>query len=300
MEEKNMTALVSCFARCYHYKNNKYRIFSDNIAEKILSEEEYNSISSNMTNGIKFFNPKFAGTNDEALRWIVDNRLSPSVLGRSVFCENALFNAIKFGCSQYLIFASGYDTFAYRNSISNLKIFEIDKTEMIQDKKRRLDSSELDYSKVNFIKCDFTKDNWINSIIDSKYDKNQISFNSLLGISYYLTKDEFFNMIENISNIICDGSSIVFDYPTYEDGEEMKTNEQLANAANEKMKSKYSYKEIENILSENGLLVYEHLNNEEMTNTYFDDYNTLNPNNKIIAPKGVCYCLAVKKIFNYI
>lgn len=110
-----------------------------------------------------------------------------------------------------------------------------------------------------------------------------------------MTKDEFFNMIENISNIICDGSSIVFDYPTYEDGEEMKTNEQLANAANEKMKSKYSYKEIENILSENGLLIYEHLNNEEMTNTYFDDYNTLNPNNKIIAPKGVCYCLAVKK-----
>ena len=27
MEEKNMTALVSCFARCYHYKNNKYRSF---------------------------------------------------------------------------------------------------------------------------------------------------------------------------------------------------------------------------------------------------------------------------------
>ena len=45
MEEKNITALISCFARCYHYKNNKYRIFSDNIAEKILSSEEYNSIA---------------------------------------------------------------------------------------------------------------------------------------------------------------------------------------------------------------------------------------------------------------
>lgn len=45
------------------------------------------------------------------------------------------------------------------------------------------------------------------------------------------------------------------------------------------MKSKYSYKEIENILSENGLLIY--VNNEEMTNTYFDDYNTLNPSDKI-------------------
>lgn len=61
------------------------------------------------------------------------------------------------------------------------------------------------------------------------------------------------------------------------------------------MKSKYSYKEIENILSENGLLIYEHLNNKEMTNNFFYNYNTLNPNNKIIAPKGICYCLAVKK-----
>ena len=43
------------------------------------------------------------------------------------------------------------------------------------------------------------------------------------------------------------------------------------------------------------LLIYEHLNNKEMTNTYFEKYNTLNPNNKIIAPKGVCYCLAVKE-----
>ena len=61
------------------------------------------------------------------------------------------------------------------------------------------------------------------------------------------------------------------------------------------MKGKYSYKEIEKILEENNLLIYEHLNNIEMTDTYFDKYNTLNPNNTIIAPKGVCYLLAVKK-----
>ena len=295
MEEKNMTALVSCFARCYHYKNNKYRIFSDNIAEKILSNEEYSSIASNMATGIKFFNPNFIGTEEDALRWIVDNQLSPSVLGRGAFCEKSLLNAIKIGCRQYLIFASGYDTFAYRNNIKNLKIFEIDKKEMIEDKIKRLDNNRLDYSKVNFIKCDFTNKNWINNIIDINYDKNQISFSSLLGISYYLTKEEFFNMIKSISSILCNGSSIVFDYPTYEDSKETKTNEKLASGASEQMKSKYSYKEIEDILSENGLLVYEHLDNKEMTNTYFEKYNILNPNNKIIAPKGVCYCLAVKK-----
>ena len=295
MSEKNMTALVSCFARYYHYKNNKYRIFSDNIAEKILSDEEYNSIASNMTNGIKFFNPNFNGTKEDALRWIVDNQLSPSVLGRCVFCEKSLLNAVEIGCKEYLIFASGYDTFAYRNHINDLKVFEIDKREIIEDKIRRLNNSKLNYSKVNFIKCDFTNENWIDNIINSSYDKNQISFSSLLGISYYLTKEEFFYMIQSISSILCNGSSIIFDYPTYEDSKETQINEKLANGVNEQMKSKYLYKEIEDILAENGLLVYEHLDNKEMTNTYFEKYNTLNPNNNIRAPKGVSYCLAIKK-----
>ena len=295
MENKNMTALVSAFARCYHYKNNKYRIFSDNCAEKILSNKEYNEIANSMFEGIKFFNPNFVGTKENALRWIVDNQLSPSVLGRSVFCEKSLFNAIKLGCKQYLILASGYDTFAYRNNIKSLKVFEIDKSEMIEDKIKRLNNSKLDYSKVNFIKCDFTKENWINNIKKSIYNKNQISFSSLLGISYYLTKEEFYRLINHISNIVCKGSSVVFDYPTYEESKEKEINEKLASSANENMKSKYSYQEIEDILSKNGFLIYEHLNHKEMTSTYFEKYNILNPNNKIIAPKGVCYCLAVKK-----
>lgn len=295
MEEKNMTALISCFARCYHYKNNKFRIFSDNLSEKILSEDEYLNISNHMSSGIHFFNPNFVGTKEEALDWILNKQLSPSVLGRSIFCEKSLENAIKFGCKEYLIYASGYDTFAYRKNINHLKVFEIDKSDMIIDKRKRLKRSNIDDSNVHFISCDFTTLNWIQSVINSNYNQNEISFSSLLGISYYLTKDEFKNFISNISNIVCDGSSIVFDYPTYEDSKETKMNEQLANAALEEMKSKYSYQDIENILSENGFLIYEHLNDKEMTELYFDDYNTLRPNNKIIAPKGVCYCLAVKK-----
>ena len=109
------------------------------------------------------------------------------------------------------------------------------------------------------------------------------------------TKEDFYNTIQSISSLLCNGSSIVFDYPTYEDSKETQINEKLASGAKAEMKAKYSYKEIEKMLSDNGLLIYEHLNNEEMTNNYFDNYNTLNPNNRITAPKGVCYCLAVKK-----
>ena len=37
----NMTALVSTFAREYHYKNNHIHIFAEPLAEKMLTDEEY-------------------------------------------------------------------------------------------------------------------------------------------------------------------------------------------------------------------------------------------------------------------
>ena len=96
----NMTAKVSCFARAYHYNNNSIRIFTDDIAEKLLGED-YNQIAKSMSDGIDFFCPGFEGTREEGLRLILDRQLSPSVLGRSVFCESKLAYAIANGCKQY-------------------------------------------------------------------------------------------------------------------------------------------------------------------------------------------------------
>ena len=96
----NMTAKVSCFARAYHYNNNSIRIFTDDIAEKLLGED-YNQIAKSMSDGIDFFCPGFEGMREEGLRLILDRQLSPSVLGRSVFCESKLAYAIANGCKQY-------------------------------------------------------------------------------------------------------------------------------------------------------------------------------------------------------
>ena len=79
----------SCFARAYHYNNKSIRIFTDDIAEKLLGED-YNQIAKSMSDGIDFFCPGFEGTREEGLRLILDRQLSPSVLGRSVFCESKL------------------------------------------------------------------------------------------------------------------------------------------------------------------------------------------------------------------
>lgn len=294
MQEKNMTALVSCFARAYHYESNEYKIFSDNLAKELLTQEEYQNISKNMEEGISFFNKDFTGTKEEALRWIVNENLSPQVLGRSAFCESSLKRAISLGTNQYLLFASGYDTFAYRYNKNNLTIFEIDTKTMIEDKIKRLQKANLDYHQVNYIKCDFTKDNLKELIINSNYQKDKLSFSSLLGLTYYLTKEDFTNLINSISKLVLPGSTIVFDYPNKETCPKQAIITKLANSLNENMLATYTYQDIEEILSNNDFLIYEHLNSKELTNNYFDTYNTLNPNNKIIAPTGVSYCLAVK------
>ena len=80
----NMTAKVSCFARAYHYNNNSIRIFTDDIAEKLLGED-YHQIAKSMFDGIDFFCPGFEGTREEGLRFILDRQLSQSVLDKHGF-----------------------------------------------------------------------------------------------------------------------------------------------------------------------------------------------------------------------
>ena len=94
---ENMTALVSTFARACHFRNNSTPVFSDFLAEKMLTDEEYAAISRNMSQGISYFAPEFHGTREEALRFIVDHQLAPSVLARSAFCERAIDNAVQIG-----------------------------------------------------------------------------------------------------------------------------------------------------------------------------------------------------------
>ncbi|MBQ7105877.1 MAG: SAM-dependent methyltransferase, partial [Bacilli bacterium] len=276
---KNMTALVSAFARLYHTKNSNIKIYNDMYAEKIITEDEYYEISTNMKNGISFFNPNYKGT--DPLKLIVNNNLAPSVLARSIFNEYHLFNEINLGLKQYIILASGYDTSAFKVN-NKLKIFELDKKEMIEDKLNRINNAKLDITNIAYIKTDFNND-WINDLTINNYNLNEKTFCSMLGISYYLDKETFKNTIKQLSNIIPKGSTILFDYPNTLETKKEKLNQQLAKGANEEMKSVYSYKDIENIAEDSNMLIYEHLNHNDIDNTYFYDYNTLNPNDKIIA-----------------
>ncbi len=303
MEQKSMTALVSAFSRAYHVENNKVKIFDDCIAKMLLKDEEYLQISKSMADGIGFFNPSFTGTKDAALRWVVDNQLSPSPLGRSAFAEKALQTAVSMGTRQYLIFGAGYDTFAYRQPswADKIQIFEIDHPSTANDKKMRLEEAKIEIpNNVHFIAADFTNEQWMTALTqNTPFDENYISFCSILGVAYYLSKQIFEELITVLSSILPSGSSIVFDYPddnsyTEKAGERAKKQVLLAGAANEKMLASYSYEDMGKTLLKQGFLIYEHLTPVEMTQQYFEAYNHANPTHIMTAFDNVNYCLAVK------
>lgn len=304
MQQSSMTALVSAYARAYHSRNNKIKVFDDSMAERFLTEEEYSQISSNMSKGIAFFNPGFKGSEEEALRWIVDNQLSPSPLGRAAYTERMLENAVFLGAKQYLIFAAGFDTFAYRQPAyaGKLQIFEIDHPLTGQEKQKRAKSVlEKPVENLNYVQADLTKADWHKSLEDCpSFDCSKISFCSLLGISYYLSKADFENVIRTISSLVPAGSSLVFDYNdqnSYTEiaGERAKKQAAMARAAGEAMQASYSYLEIEQLLAGLGFLIYEHLEPKEITEQCFKEYNKANPEHVITAFDNVNYCLCVKK-----
>lgn len=287
--DKNMTALVSAFVKDYHAKNSNIKIYYDKFS--ILSPEEYDSISYHLENGIEFFNSKYNDNN--ALDWIVNNILGPSVLARLAFNQKRLLNEIRLGLKQYVVLGSGYDTSMYKVNKA-VKVFELDRKDVIQDKIERIKKAKINNQNVKYISCDFNNE-WIKLLLKNGFKKDEKTLCSILGVSYYLEKETFKNTLKELSDNISSGSAILFDYPN-DIGEYSKSiNGKLAHDTNAEMKSKYSYSYIQDIASSSNLLIYELLNNKDIDNNYFYDYNTLNPNNKIKAPIQINYCLMVKK-----
>lgn len=289
--EQNMTALVSLFARAYHQKEKEVKIFEDDFSTKLITDKEYKMIGLNMSQGIHFFNPNFKGNQKEALGWIVDHQLSPSVLIRSALCKEVIDKMLEKGCEQYLDFASGYDSFAYMYQ-HKMKVFEIDKQEVIDDKKQRC--KNVDIKNIQFLSIDLGKDNWINRLLKSSYQENQLSVCSLLGLSYYLTHDQFKRLLKEISRHMIKGSRLVFDYLSYQESDETRKSEALAKEANETMRAKYSFEQLKEIFDLCHLKVIRH-DDYRITLDSLIHYNEYYKDNPISAPKGVCYCVVEKE-----
>ncbi|MDX8047331.1 class I SAM-dependent methyltransferase [Gracilibacillus sp. S3-1-1] len=279
--ESSLTSLVSAFGRAFHSKHDTPKIFDDFIAKELVSEEEFATISKNMINGIQFFNKdigeKYKEKPEEILKWITQVQLSPIPLARFAYCEKILLNEINLGVEQYVILGAGLDTFGFRYPEVNnsLEIFEIDYPATQEFKKKKLKDVKLSIPEnLHFVSMDFTNKFSKQDLIDKGFD-NKKTFFSLLGVSYYLTKEENQSLINNLFTNIPSGSSLVFDYADEKLFEEkglsnrVENMVKMASASGEPMKSSFTYNEIESMLERSGLLIYEHLSPDLINKLYF-------------------------------
>ncbi|MEW9676791.1 class I SAM-dependent methyltransferase [Lentibacillus sp. L22] len=300
--ESSLTSLISAFGRAYHSKYDTPKIFDDFIAKDLISEQEFHDISENMMQGIQFFNKdiaeRFKNNPEEILKWITQVQLSPIALARAAYCEKVLLHEISLGVKQYVILGAGLDTFCFRHPEleSSIEIFEIDYAATQEFKKKRLDNVGFEIpSNLHFIPMDFTQAFSYQSLTDQGF-KNKKSFFSLLGVSYYLTKEENSILINRLFNQIPAGSSIVFDYADEELFKKKGLSNRVENmvkmaaASGEPMKSCFTYNEIEAMLENAGLLIYEHLSPAKINEQFFR-----NRKDYLSAYETVHYIHAVKE-----
>ncbi|MFJ7916580.1 MULTISPECIES: class I SAM-dependent methyltransferase [unclassified Lysinibacillus] len=301
-DESSLTSLISAFSRAYHSQFDTPKIFDDYLAKKLITQQEFNDIQTNMVQGIQFFNKeitvKLNGQTEELLKWIVQTQLSPTPLARAAYCEKVLLHEIMLGLQQYVMLGAGLDTFSLRHPEleNNLKIFEIDHPATQEFKKKRLAEVNLKLpSNVHFVSLDFTKKFSYQNLINSGFGNKKTLF-SLLGVSYYLTKDEISSLIDHLFANVPTGSSIVLDYADEKLFKEQGISNRVDNmvkmaaASGEPMKSCFTYKEMEKMLENSGLLIYEHLSPDTINELYFD-----NRKDYLTAFETIHYVHAVKK-----
>ncbi|HWO95548.1 MAG TPA: class I SAM-dependent methyltransferase [Bacillus sp. (in: firmicutes)] len=300
--ESSLTSLIAAFGRAYHSEYDTPKIFDDFVAKELISQKEFSDISQNMMKGIQFFNEGIGQTlqdePEEMLKWITQVQLSPTPLARAAYCEKVLLNELMLGLKQYVILGAGLDTFCFRHpELKNrLEIFEIDYPSTQEFKKKRLDDANFEIpSHLHFVSMDFTDRFSFQNLVDEGFD-NKKTFFSLLGVSYYLTKEENSSLINSLFAEVPSGSSIVFDYADEKLFEEkgmsnrVENMVKMASASGEPMKSCFTYDEIENMLENAGLLIYEHLSPTGINERFFS-----NRTDYLSAFETIHYVHAVKK-----
>ncbi|MDQ0172554.1 class I SAM-dependent methyltransferase [Paenibacillus tundrae] len=299
----SITSLVSAFSRAYHSQYDVPCIFNDSLAKELLSPQEHSEIRNNMIQGMSFFDAEMAGNMkddpDVILKWIVQVQLAPTPLARAAYCERVLLHEVTLGATQYVILGAGLDTFAFRHRelSTTLRIFELDTPATQESKQSRLVQANWDVpANLTFVPMDFTLPLSVQAMMNAGFSDHHKTFFSLLGVSYYLTKEDLSNLLRRIFAVVPSGSSIVFDYPDEHLFEEKGISNrvqnmiQMAAVGGESIQACYTYAEMEKLLAEAGLLIYEHLSPIGIQEQFFS-----NRTDDLSAFESVHYIHAVKR-----
>src|SRR6202044_2093153 len=99
------------------------------------------------------------------------------LVARSRYAEDNLRKAVEGGVEQYVLLGAGLDTFAYRNSYPQLRVFEVDHPATQQWKRELLQLSGIAVpSNLSYVPVDFEKQSLANQLASIGYQTKAPAF----------------------------------------------------------------------------------------------------------------------------
>ena len=134
------------------------------------------------------------------------------LVARSRYAEDNLRRAVEGGIKQYVLLGAGLDTFAYRNSYPQLRVFEVDHPATQQWKRELLQRNRIAIPEtVTYTPVDFERQSLSAQLGETGLNQGVPTFFAWLGVVPYLTLEAFRGTLRFIS-AQPSGSGVTLDY----------------------------------------------------------------------------------------
>jgi methyltransferase (TIGR00027 family) len=134
------------------------------------------------------------------------------LVARSRYAEENLRRAVEGGVEQYILLGAGLDTFAYRNSYAQLRVFEVDHPATQQWKRELLQRNRIAIPEsVTYTPVDFERQSLSSQLRNAGFNHSTPAFFAWLGVVPYLTLEAFRGTVNFIA-AQSPGSGLTLDY----------------------------------------------------------------------------------------
>ncbi|MBF0551190.1 MAG: class I SAM-dependent methyltransferase [Deltaproteobacteria bacterium] len=281
--QASRTAFITAFMRAFHSINENPKVFDDSMAVRLLSTEEYAFFEEMYYRGtVKDESEELPSPAQRraVVTAVLRAGAAGGVLSRARFAEDSLEKAIIQGVRQYVLLGAGLDTFALRRPdlLDKIQIIEVDHPATQALKRHRLSAMGfLAPRSLQFIAVDFAQENLPHALSRSSFNSKIPSFFSWLGVTYYLARENLFQVLHSLSEAAAPHSQVAFDYMDIEAFDpdmatpQVKDLRDKVRLLGEPMKTGLDPKTLEKDLSQVGWKLVQNLAPKDIEKIYFQD-----------------------------
>lgn len=131
------------------------------------------------------------------------------VVARTRIAEDTLASS---GATQYVLLGAGLDTFAYRNRLPHVRVFEVDHPSTQALKRERLEAAGIALPpSLRYVACDFSRDRLPLVLTAAGFDPSRAVVFAWLGVVMYLERGDINDTLRYIATMPPE-SAVIFDY----------------------------------------------------------------------------------------